>query len=143
MVLIELEEKKTRKKRELPANATPFRKGEERAREAGRRGGEASAITRAKRKSMQNTLDTLLSLKMSASELCDIATAGSMDELLHKNITTQEAILLAMMYQALDGNVKAATFLRETVGDTLADKIDISANVETNKLESILNQLKE
>ena len=79
---------------------------------------------------------------MRGSALCDIANAGSMDELLQKNVTTQEAILLSMMYQALDGNVKAATFLRETVGDTLADKLDISANVETNKLDSILNQLK-
>lgn len=85
----------------------------ERASEAGK----ASGAARRRRKSM----------KAAAKMLLDMPVAPSMKELQKKikllgvsedDVTYQTAIMVAMLTQAMAGNVKAATFYRDTIGET-------------------------
>lgn len=81
----------------------------ENASEMGKRGAKASAETRARRKSMREQLDILLS-----------------------SDNNQENVLVAMIRKALEGDVRAMEFIRDTVGEKPTDKMEADVKGEAN-----------
>ena len=121
-------------------NMTP-----EERREAGRKGGIASGEAKRRKKAMRERLEVLLELPLKSGKSADLDSIKNFAALKGKNITVQDALMLAQIQKALKGDTTAATFVRDTVGDKPNDKTIISGNVDTGaeKLAGILAQLKE
>lgn len=77
-------------------------------REIAKKGARASAKVRRKKKKMREDLQELLALP---------------DEDLAEK-TGQQAMLVAMLKKAKAGDVAAATFIRDTIGEKPTDKVD-------------------
>ncbi len=102
-------------------NLRPVRTKEE-ARERGRRGGKASGIARAKRKTLKEELLLLLS-------------EGD----------TQKSVTVALLQKAISGDVKAFEVIRDTIGEKPVEEvnqkqtvIDMS-NFSTEDLKKVLD----
>ena len=121
-------------------NMTP----EQRA-ENGRKGGIASGEAKRRKKAMRERLEVLLELPLKSGKSADLDSIKNFAALKGKNITVQDALMLAQIQKALKGDTTAATFVRDTVGDKPNDKTIITGNVDTgaDKLANILAQLKE
>ena len=107
---------------------TQFASGRE-AVENGRKGGVASAKAKRERKAMRETLATLLSMPLKNGEAVDIEETQSIAALNGKNITVQEAIMLAQIKKAVEGDTKAAEFVRDSSGNKLKEGIEISGDI--------------
>jgi hypothetical protein len=103
---------------------------EEEAREKGRAGGIASGKVRRERKAMKDTLGALLSMPMKEDKMTDIEEIQSLAELKGKNITVQEAIMLAQIQKAVKGDTKAAEYIRDTSGNKLKEALELSGAVD-------------
>ena len=71
---------------------------------------------------MQQALNAILDMPLRKGKLQQIR---SLSEVKGKNITAEQAILLAMVNKALKGDVRAATFVRDTVGCKPTDRVEI------------------
>lgn len=99
----------------------------EEARRNGAAGGRASGEARRRRKAMREVLDELLELPLrkgvikELQSLADLAGPNGKINLLNGkvNVTVEQAVLLAQILQAINGNTKAATFLRDTAGQKI------------------------
>lgn len=89
------------------------------------------------RKTMAETLNDLLRTKASREDLESLG----MDSDIPQNITKQEAIMAAVYLQSLKGNVKAATFIRDTIGEMPVTKQQISADVTTEADRALMEKL--
>lgn len=107
------------KKKRTPAG-TKFKPGEERAREAGRKGGMRSAEIRASRKSLREELLTLLTVTSKGAD--------------GKDHSQQEAISIAMIRAAREGNVRAFETIRDTIGEKPVDKVDVAVSGNRERL---------
>lgn len=92
----------------------------EEARENGRKGGRASGETKRRRKAMKEIARTILAAScqpgMEASQLVD-----ELDIELPEGYNLQFDVLLAIARKAIEGDVRAATFLRDTAGEDPRD----------------------
>lgn len=50
-------------------------------------------------------------------------------------MTRQDAIMTGMSVQAIKGNVRAATFIRDTIGEKPADKIEMTTLLTPDEIE--------
>lgn len=107
------EEKK--KKRPGSENLKPVRTKEE-ARKRGRAGGIKSGQVRKARKTLKEELIALLGTEIDGK-------------------TMQEKMSLAIIIEAMAGNTKAFTAIRDTIGEKPKDELDVNVK----KLEDILN----
>lgn len=100
-------------------NLKPFtnKQSREEAVKNGRKGGIASAKARKERKALKDTLEDLLSMPLQDGKSADIDEIKSIAGIKGKNITMQEAIMVAMLNRALKGNVRAAEYVRDTIGE--------------------------
>lgn len=110
------------------ANLNPVQ-SESEARRKGRAGGIASGKARREKKMMRETLDMLLSLPLKGGKLADVETIRSYAALKGKNISVQEAILIAQVNKAMKGDTRAAEYVRDTMGQRPTESIDMSMNV--------------
>ena len=89
---------------------------EEEEREMRSRGGKKSGETRRKKTAMKKMANLLLNMPVSEEAYPTIINTlqkmGFEDEM----ITNQTAMLVSMWREALDGNVRAAEFMRDTAG---------------------------
>lgn len=100
--------------------ATQFRSGEEAARN-GQKGGVASGASRRRRKAMKQTVNTLLGAGLDAGE------GEFLEEIIKPRLlalgidvedaTYQDVLLAGVMLKAMKGDVRAAEFIRDTVGE--------------------------
>lgn len=104
------------------ANLKPVRSSEE-ARERGRIGGIKSGEARRKRKKLKETLSALLTLPPGITDQKDLLMALGIDE---DDCNNQTLIAIAMIQAAAAGDVKAATWVRDTVGEKPLDKVEAS-----------------
>lgn len=109
------EKKPTKKKRPGSENLKPVRTKEE-ARERGRAGGIKSGQVRKARKTLKEELLALLETKVDGK-------------------TLQEKMSFAIITEAMTGNTKAFTAIRDTIGEKPKDEVDVNVK----KLEDILN----
>ena len=106
----------------------------------GRKGGIASGKARREKKAMKDTLETLLSMSLKEGKIDDVETIQGIAALKGKNITVQEAIMLAQINKAIKGDTKAAEYIRDTSGNkpTTVQELSIS---EPGKLADVISQL--
>ena len=99
------------------------------ARKAGQKSGEA----RRKKKTMREVLDYLLEKEITNK-------AG-------EKASTQEAITVALIAQALKGNIRAWELIRDTIGEKPSDKIETTQttiNIQDKKvINKVMKNLKE
>ena len=93
----------------------PFKPGEE-ARDKGRKGGIKSGQTRSKKKTMRKELEDLLSMKRKGPD--------------GKEHTNAETVAVALIRQAMEGNVKAFEVIRDTIGEKPREQIQIEEKTE-------------
>lgn len=87
--------------------------------EIARKGAMACNIKKKEKKTMKETVDYIMS-KMTKNDDGE-------------EITIQEAIIVSMALSAMDGNVKAATFLRDTKGEKPIEKVEFKPTEESIK----------
>ena len=85
----------------------------EEVREIARKGGINSGATRRKKKTMKSGAKMLLDMPASKAVTRKMKMLGIDEE----DATYQMGILVAMLQEALGGNVKAAAFMRELIGE--------------------------
>lgn len=101
----------------------------EEAKERGRKGGIASGKARREKKLMRETLDIILSMPMKNGKNADVESIRSFAALKGKNISVQEAILIAQVQKAMKGDTKAAEYVRDTIGQKPGESIEMSMNL--------------
>lgn len=109
-------------------NLNPVR-SEDEARRKGRAGGIASGKARREKKMMRETLDMLLSMPLKNGKFADVESIRSFAALKGKNISVQEAILIAQVQKAMKGDTRAAEYVRDTMGQKPTDSVDLNMNV--------------
>lgn len=92
-------------------------------------GGIASGKARREKKAMKDTLSALLSMPLKSGKAADIETIKNLAAVKGKNITVQEAIMLAQIQKAMKGDTRAAEFVRDSSGNKLKEGIEISGEV--------------
>lgn len=116
------------------AERTP-KKRQELAAAAGRASGEA----RRRKRAMRDVLDDLLQMPLKRGELKNVECLGDLTgpngklNLLNNpkvNLTVEQVVLLAQVFLAVNGNTKAATFLRDTAGQKILKDADEQAQYE-------------
>lgn len=120
-----------------PENLDPIRSTEE-ARRRGSAGGRASGESRRRKRAMREVLDDLLQMPIrkgatqNIESLADIMTPNGKVNLLNGkiNVTVEQAVLLGQVVLAMQGNTKAATFLRDTAGQKILKDADEQTEYE-------------
>jgi hypothetical protein len=107
----------------------------ERDREIQIKGANTLNANIAQRKTMSETIDLLLRSKASRK---DIETLG-LDP--NVSMTKQEAIVASIYLQTMKGNVKAATFIRDTVGEMPTTKQQITADITTEADRALIEKI--
>lgn len=109
-------------------NLKPVRTKTE-ARERGRNGGIASGKARREKKALKDTLEELLAMPIKDGKSSDIDKIKSIAGIKGKNITMQEAIMVAMLNKAAKGDVRAAEYVRDTIGQKPDSRMNIDMNL--------------
>lgn len=91
--------------------------------------GIASGKARREKKLMRETLDIILSMPMKNGKNADVESIRSFAALKGKNISVQEAILIAQVQKAMKGDTKAAEYVRDTVGQKPVENVAMSGEV--------------
>lgn len=118
------------------ANLRPPQKGTEEARQRGRNGGIKSGQVRRAKKRLKDSLAMLLDLPPGLTDQRDILRALGVAE---EDCNNQTLIAVAMIQAAANGDVKAATWVRDTVGEKPTDKVETT--VTTSPLDEKLADL--
>lgn len=98
-------------------------------REIAKMGGIASGKARREKKAMKDTLAALLSMPLRTGKEADIESIKNLAAVKGKNITVQEAIMLAQIQKAMKGDTRAAEFIRDSSGNKLKDSVEVSGAV--------------
>ncbi len=106
-------------------------------------GGKARQKQVKERKTMKESLTLLLETEVSK----DKARMISGDSTINGTMTIQDALMIRAVNTAMEGNVKALEFIRDTSGNRLKDEISIDNKVimtdaDRKLLENIKNRLK-
>lgn len=93
----------------------------EKHREISSKGGKRSAQVRRAKKELKETIEEILSMPLHKGQLKNFESIKCIDEIKGKNITGQEALIYTMLNKAIKGDVGAAVFLRDTLGELGVD----------------------
>lgn len=99
------------------------------ARSNGRKGGIASGKARRDKKALKDTLGELLAMPIKEGVSDEIEKIKSIAGIKGKNITMQEAIMVAMLNKAAKGDVRAAEYVRDTIGQKPDSRMNIDMNL--------------
>jgi hypothetical protein len=112
-------------------NLKPFtsEQSHEEAVKNGRKGGIESGKSRRRTKEMRERLDILLSMPLTGGESVEIEQMKNFKGVEKKNVTVEDAILIATIKKALLGDVQAIAFLRDTLGEKPKETIAHSHGV--------------
>ena len=115
----------------------------QRARECASKAGKASVEARRRKKLMRENLEILCQLSLKSGRATDIESIKNFVELKGKNITVEQAMLLAQIKKALNGDSTAMTFIRDTMGQKPVDEKKVETNsTESSLLAEIVGQMK-
>lgn len=85
--------------------------------EYGKKGAKKTAEVKREKKRLRESLDILLQMPLKArGEEADIEQIKAFAQLKGKNVTVEQAILIAQIQRALKGDSKAFKLLRDTSG---------------------------
>ena len=96
----------------------------EEATRIGKLGGKASGEKKKQRKTFKEAY-----LSIADKPFKPIGTLASEIKDQYKGVTVQEAISIAMTVKASNGDVQAATYLRDTIGEKPKDKLEHSGEI--------------
>lgn len=99
-------------------------------RENGRKGGIASGKARRKKRDMREAAKVLLDTEVKNPRVRRKMKDNGIED---NDLTNQMAVLLSMFMSAVNGNVRAAEFLRDTAGYNPSEML----KQETNEIEDI------
>ena len=105
--------------------------------EYGRKGGIASGEAKRRKKAMRERLEILLSLPLKSGKNADLESIKNFAALKGKNITVQDAMMIAQIQKALKGDTTAAAFVRDTAGESPSAKIDLDASVGVTIIDDL------
>lgn len=100
----------------INGKATQFKTGEEQV-EIARKGGKASGEAKRRKKDMRERLELLLSMPIGNGKGAELEKIKSYAAIKGKNVTVEDAILIAIAQRAMKGDISAGTFIRDTVGE--------------------------
>lgn len=106
----------------------------ERQLELARLGGQKAAEKRREKKAMRERLEMLLSmtLEKGTDEYFD-----NMKDAEGKNLTVQDKILLEMLKKAMNGDINAAVYVRDTSGNKPKDEKDVNVSMPVQIIEDL------
>lgn len=117
-----------------PDNLKPARSVDE-ARTMGRNGGIKSGETRRKKRDMKKALESLMEMPISNGEE-ELSAMMEQMGIPKDEQNRMMAILIAMFREAVSGNVKAAEFIRDTIGaGAIAEERKEKIKLERERLE--------
>lgn len=111
-------------------NLKPVR-SEREARELGRKGGKKSGEARRRKAALRDTMNRLLTMQVNVEGLSDVIRADSGED-----TTYEDVITMAMIQQAMMGNVTAYQAVMKVVGQTERSEEDLEeqkSKIELNK----------
>lgn len=117
-------------------------KDPEEARKRGRNGGLASGKARREKKMMRETLEMLLSMPLYNKKMVDVDSIRSFGALKGKNVSVQEAMMMAQVMKAIKGDTKAAEYVRDTIGQKPVENVAMSGEVNNPFAELSTEELK-
>ena len=94
----------------------------EKARINGRKGGIASGEAKRRKKTFKEVFEALMN-----EEIGKDITSESLAE--KAGLTLQEAIAIAVAEKAANGDVSAASFVRDTMGEKPTDKVEMDSEL--------------
>ena len=100
--------------------------------ECGKKGGIASGESKRKKKAMKDRLEILLNMPMKPGREADIESIKNFAALKGKNITVQDALVIAQIQKALKGDTTAAAFVRDTAGQNPTARIEADFDATLN-----------
>lgn len=106
-------------------------------REIASKGGKASGEARRKKRDMRQAAEMLLNMTVSSKQSTMKATLTALG-IKEEDMDYSMGVLAAMLVQAANGNVKAATFLRDTAGQNPAHQRDDEITEDTTQVEIYL-----
>ena len=113
----------------------------ERRKEIARRGAEKTHAIRGEKKTARESLEKLLSIKVTDQIIDGARLSPEIAERLkleNPDATLYDLIQIVAIGNAIDGSTKAAEYVRDTAGDKPKDQIDISANITTDQDRELL-----
>lgn len=114
-------------------NLIPFNElTKEEQRELARKGGKASVESRRKKKAMREQFELLLSLPVKDKKARSRMKQLGIDP---DNIDNQMATIISVWQKSLTGDVQAATFIRDTVGEKPVEVVEMNASVNKTAKE--------
>lgn len=129
-----------------PHTLTPFDntpEGKRRASEAGKKAGVASGEAKRRKKLMKESLEILCQLPAKGGRATDVESIKNFAELKGKNITVEQAMLIAQIKKALNGDTSALIFIRDTMGQKPIDEQRVETNsADVGLLAEIVGQMK-
>ena len=97
----------------------------EERRENGRKGGLKMGENRKERRKTQEILQILLDLPINTrKKITNIEDIQSLSQLSGKNITVAEMIQVQQVKKALKGDLNSATYIRDSIGEKPAEKVE-------------------
>ena len=93
----------------------------------GRKGGKASGEAKRRRKAMREAFDDLLSRKFKDRN--------------GKDVQGIEAVAVKVFQKAMDGDLKAAQFIRDTVGEMPVQQVEIQAQIPQEVYDKVARVL--
>ena len=122
------------------SNLIPFTElTEEQRREMAKKAGRASGAARARKKLMKDRLAELLALPMKAGRLT--RNVSSLAGFKDANVTVEERIILAIATKAAKGDVKAAEFIRDTIGEAPVQEMRVEQTAASQMTEEQLMKI--
>ena len=82
---------------------------------------------------MRERLEIILEMPLKSGKNADIENIKNFAALKGKNITVQDAMMIAQIQKALKGDTTAATFVRDTAGEKPTDKLTLDNRIDIDE----------
>lgn len=110
-----------------------------RVREITRKAGQASGRARREHKALRETLLELLSMPMKKGKVSE--GLGSVEDFRSANVTVRTRIMLAVATKAAKGDVKAAQFIRDTIGEAPVQEVKVEQSPASRMSDAQLRKI--
>ena len=107
----------------------PFKKGDPRCNEMREKGLEVRRQNMGQRRKIREDLDNLLTIALKTGSVKTGDDVMNLEEAQEMNLPVQTAINIAMIKRALMGDVQAAQYIRDTVGEKPSDKVEVDQSL--------------
>lgn len=104
------------------------------AKEMGAKGGKLSGEAKRRKRDMKEALEILLSMPLKTGRVTDVESIKNLAEARGKNLTVEQAMLIAQIQKALHGDTNALLFIRDTSGQKPTENVQV-ATIELPKFE--------